>query len=411
MKTVAHLKAAPYNPRRIGKAQLAALGQSLKEFGDMGGIVFNRKTGHIVGGHQRVKQLDPSWAIELLGEEGKQDDTCAWGWIHTPFGKLSYREVNWPIEKEQAANIAANAHGGEFDLDLLKPIVNEVKIKGVNLDLLGLDKSITDKIAPAASEEKLDKAEEDLVGKLPARVKPGEIWQLGAHQLYCGDCTHVILKDFLGESPVDMILTDPPYCSGGFQESGRAGGSIGTNAKIQPKIANDTLSTRGYQALMKRAIFGVNALSAYVFTDWRMWVHLFDVAEESGYGVRSMIVWNKETPGMGMGWRTQHELVMFATRSAIKFDNHKAVGNVITTKRTGNPDHPTQKPVEIVTKVLEVMDMADTVYDPFAGSGTTLLGCEIANRKCLAVEIEPNFCDVIIARWEQFTGHKATVKR
>ena len=75
-----------------------------------------------------------------------------------------------------------------------------------------------------------------------------------------------------------------------------------------PKIANDILSTRGYIKLLTAAFEGITPLFAYVFTDWRMWIYLYDIIEKSGFGVRSMIVWDKETPGMGVGWRSQHEL-------------------------------------------------------------------------------------------------------
>ena len=206
-----------------------------------------------------------------------------------------------------------------------------------------------------------------------------------------------------------LILTDPPYCSGGFQESGRSSGSIGTTDKSK-KVANDTLSTRGYIALMRSALSCVtDALFAYVFTDWRMWVNLFDVMESSGFGVRNMIVWDKGTPGMGCGWRAQHELVMFGSRGKTSFDNHKAQGNVISVARSGNPDHPTQKPVELITRILNVTDFAETVYDPFLGSGTTLVACEQEGRSCYGMELEPHYVDVVIARWEALTGEKAVL--
>lgn len=97
-----------------------------------------------------------------------------------------------------------------------------------------------------------------------------------------------------------MVLTDPPYCSGGFQESGRGAGSVGTSAAHKP-IANDKLSSRGYTALLKSVFSLFGAEFIYAFTDWRMWIHIFDVVERSGFGVRSMIVWDKESPGMGRG--------------------------------------------------------------------------------------------------------------
>lgn len=223
------------------------------------------------------------------------------------------------------------------------------------------------------------------------------------------------VQRLIGEPQVDCILTDPPYCSGGFQESGKAAGSIGTERigadgkSYQPKIANDQLSTRGYQALLKAAIGIVESQLLYLFTDWRMWTYAFDIAESSGHRVRSMVVWDKGTPGMGVGWRAQHEIILLGTKQAVKFNGHKAQGNVIRSDRTGNPLHPTQKPVDLLQKILGVSDMVRTVYDPFAGSGSILMACEAERRRCFSMELEPAFVDVIVKRWQDFTGLQATL--
>ena len=239
------------------------------------------------------------------------------------------------------------------------------------------------------------------------RVTIGDVWQLGQHRLVCGDSTikSDVQKLFNGNQPF-CIVTDPPYCSGGFQESGKKSGSIGTRETIT--IANDTLSTRGYMALIKSVLSVAGDVAiAYIFTDWRMFINLFDVVESSGFGVRNMIVWDKGTPGMGVGWRSQHEIVLMASRSAIKFNPHKACGNVISCQRTGNLWHPTEKPVELISKIVDVTDFAKIIYDPFGGSGTTLIACEQLGRECFVMELDPHYCDVIIDRWEQFTGKKA----
>lgn len=138
-----------------------------------------------------------------------------------------------------------------------------------------------------------------------------------------------------------------------------------------------------------------------------MFINLFDTMESSGFGVRNMIVWNKGSAGMGVGWRSQHELCIMASRSAQKFNPHKAQGNVITCNRTGNVNHPTEKPVELIAKIIDVTDFCEEIYDPFSGSGTTLIACEQLGRTCYAMELEPQYVDVIIERWENLTGLKA----
>jgi len=241
-------------------------------------------------------------------------------------------------------------------------------------------------------------------------TQPGDVWRLGRHRLGCGDATlqeHVArIVDGLS---IDLLLTDPPYCSGGFQESGRAGGSVGTNA-THKQIANDRLSSRGYQALLKTAFSHFGAPYLYAFTDWRMWVWLFDVAESSGYGVRSMICWDKGTPGMGRGWRSQHELILWAAKAAPPFDKHASgQGNVLRCKRTGNKHHTTEKPVEIVASLLATAPFAQTVADPFVGSGTTIIACEQVGRTAVGMEMDAAYVDVCITRWQNFTGEQATL--
>lgn len=246
-------------------------------------------------------------------------------------------------------------------------------------------------------------------------TKPGDIWILGRHRVMCGDCTNKDHREKLldGATP-QILLTDPPYCSGGFQESGRSSGSIGTITKYKyekrtPTIANDMLSTRGYQALIKQAITGIPCAVAYIFTDWRMWLYLFDLVEGSGFGVRSMIVWNKKAIGMGSGWRSQHELIMFAHRTKTKFDNTKGYGNVLECSRSGNDLHPTQKPVELIEMLLDNTDWCNGVYDPFGGSGTTLIACEKMGQTAYIMELEPKYVDTIVRRFA-FVNKKKKMK-
>ena len=250
----------------------------------------------------------------------------------------------------------------------------------------------------------------DDVPELPSEPvsQRGDVWILGRHRLMCGDSTEAVdVERLLGGAKVDSILTDPPYSSGGFQESGRSAGSKATTAAYKA-IPNDRLSTRGYQALIKGTLALVPVSVVYVFTDWRMWVNLFDVVESSGYGVRSMIVWNKEFPGMGMGWRSQHELIMCGTRENGMWLKHMgAQGNVITLKRDPNLEHPTMKPVALLETVLETTPFAETVYDPFVGSGTTIIAAERQGRACWAMELEPRYVDSSVKRWEDYTGSKA----
>ena len=137
MKT-SDLKPAPYNPRKISVKQLSALEKSMMEFGDLSGIVVNVTTGNVIGGHQRGKVLGQDCTIEKQPAEDLTG-TVALGYIETPRGRWSYREVKWDEIKEKAANLAANKHGGEWDLPKVDVILDELKAFDFDLELTGFD--------------------------------------------------------------------------------------------------------------------------------------------------------------------------------------------------------------------------------------------------------------------------------
>lgn len=216
--------------------------------------------------------------------------------------------------------------------------------------------------------------------------------------IYHGDCREVLPE--IDMDGVSVVLSDPPYSSGGFQEAGRSAGSIGT--RDTATIAMDNLSTRGYQRLMREILRHCNQIEdVYLFTDWRMWHHTFDAIEDAGWRVRSMLVWDKGTPGMGTGWRNQHELIAFGKRTG--FSRGKDVangGNVLRFPRTGNPNHPTEKPVELLARVLS-NSTDGGVLDPFTGSGSTLRAAKNLGRRAIGIEIEERYCEIAAERCRQ----------
>ena len=218
----------------------------------------------------------------------------------------------------------------------------------------------------------------------------GDIVTIGDATLYHGDCLEILPT----LPKVDAIVTDPPYSSGGYQESGGATGSIGTSV-ANVTIAADNLSTRGYLRLMTSVARATKAREIYIFCDWRMWTYTADAIEDGFFRLRSMIVWNKGSAGMGVGWRGQHELIAYGLRGAARFGAGK--GNVLSISRTGNPDHPTQKPVVLMEELLKGSD-ADVVCDPFMGSGTTGVACANLGRKFIGIEIERKYFDIACER-------------
>lgn len=284
----------------------------------------------------------------------------------------------------------------------------------IDLELTGFTQDEIDELL-VENEDEQPIENEDEIPEPPKIVvtKRNDIWLLGENRLMCGSSTNAEdVSTLLGGAKPQILLTDPPYCSGGFQETGRSAGSIGTDRKDEnskrPEILNDKLSTRGFISLLNNVFNLSPALFAYVFTDWRMWCYLYDCLEYNGLNIRSMIVWDKGTPGMGKGWRSQHELAAFAVKTVPNFDGHKGYGNVLKCKRSGNELHPTQKPVELIEQLIDnTINFAHGIFDPFAGSGTTLIAAQRFNEKCFLMELDPKFCDVIVKRWQNLTGQKA----
>lgn len=388
----------PKNPNTHPDAQIQALGRIIRQTGWRQPITVSRRSGFIVKGHGRLSAA----LLEGLAA-----------------APVEYQ--NYTSEAEEYADLVADnriAELAEIDNKMLADIFADIDTGEIPLELTGFTENEVEGLIAAISEAlHSDLQEPDQIPEVPEPdetiTQKGDLWILGRHRVVCGNSTSKSDMERLlnGESP-EILLTDPPYCSGGFQESGKSNGSIGTKRKgengkkITPTISSDTLSTRGYTVLMKAVLDLSPVKVAYIFTDWRMWTYLFDIVEAAGLGVRNMLVWNKQSPGMGNGWRAQRELVMFAHHTKPKWDNHKGYGNVIEATRSGNELHPTQKPVEILEKLLDNTGWAEGVLDTFGGSGTTLIAAESAGQTAYLMEMEPAFVDVIVKRYIRATGNK-----
>jgi len=394
------LKGAHRNPKGH---DIGAIDAAFKRFGYITPMVMNERTGRLVAGHgrrdtlqqakasgrkppARIVERDGEWFVPVLRGVSftKEEDAEAFLIADNRIPEIGGWED--PLLRDALADLAAEEDG----------------LVGTGYDAADVDALLRDAAGDVADQNaEPDPAVPKLTRALVAKwgVQRGDLWTAGPHRILVGDSTYADdVTRLVAGARVDAVLTDPPYCSGGFQEADRRQGSVGTDRKDYRKIVNDTLSTRGYLALMKAALTLANAGVAYVFTDWRMWVNLFDLVESCGYGVRNMIVWDKGTPGMGVGWRGQHELILYGSRDDRKFDNRKAVGNVVAVSRTGNQHHTTEKPVAVLATILNVTHFAQVVFDPFLGSGSTILAAEQEKRTCLGMELDPEYVAVALER-------------
>lgn len=384
---IADVKPYARNPRDNSRS-VAKVAASLREFGWQQPIVVDSQNV-IIAGHTRLlaaRQL----GLEVVPIHVAQKLTPAQVRQYRLMDNRSHEDSTW-------------------ERQLLALELEDIRLEGGELGLTGFEDAELDKLL-ARNMGGVDPDAVPAPPKKPVTVL-GDVWLLGKHRVMCGSSTSPeAVAILLAGQAVDLVLTDPPYCSGGYQESQKSKGSVGTDAPHK-QIANDRLSSRGFSAMLKAAFECFQAPFLYSFTDWRMWLHLFDVLEGSGYGVRSMIVWDKGTPGMGWGWRPQHELIMWGCREAPPYDNQRAGrGNVMEAKRTGNINHTTEKPVDLIAQLLTNTSFAKTVADPFAGSGTTVIACEQVGRQCFAMELDPIYCDVIIRRWQDNGGEPAKLE-
>ena len=417
-EVVGDLRQAEYNPRKITQTQLDILGMAMQKFGDLGGIVKNVTTGNLVGGHQRVKHFDPSWTISKQPLKDKTG-TVAVGWIETPDGPWAYREVQWDEQTEKAANLAANKHGGEFDVGKLKELLLEIDTGDLDIKLTGFDenelKKMIDWIAPGSE------GGADEIPATPAipKTKPGDLYSLGRHRILCGDSSdNKMVEKLMSGKKATVIFTDPPY----GVAIGKKNAMLNTFDKAGRCLDDLEMDDMNPEEL--------GAMLLKTFTLWRE--HMAEdcsvfvcspqggglgmmmmMMKESGLEVKHILNWIKNAPTFSMGrldYDYQHEPILFTWKKTHKRKKEGAFQTSLWTvdKPMANKEHPTMKPVELPKcAILNHSDPGDIVSDMFLGSGTTLIAAEQTGRSCFGMEVSRKYCDVIIRRWVKLTGEDA----
>ena len=283
-----------------------------------------------------------------------------------------------------------------------------VKLDQVLRDVDTGSEALQEMLAELATDADLyidDKPEivEDEVPEPPSDpiTKPGDLWTLGRHRLLCGDsCKKESYKLLLKRKKANLVLTDPPYGIS-YRSNWRPENEKFNVLQNDEKIVTDWIGHA--KASSKGWVF--------CFTTWKVlsqWIEHF-----KGFGeLTNMIVWHKPGGGMGdleMSFSTDHEIALVANRGT-KLKG-KRIGSVWTFGKDAATEykHPTQKPVALLAEAIDkTTDKDDAILDPFLGSGTTLIAAEQLDRTCYGLEISPEYCDVIVERWQNLTGEKAT---
>ena len=365
----------PYenNPRKLSDTAIEKVAMSLKEYGFRQPIVVD-KDRVIVAGHTRFR------ASKKLGLK------------NVPISIID----NLTEEQINAYRIADNrtAEESEWDNELLKMEIKELEAQDFKLDLLGFNDEQLNNIL---FEEKQGLTDEDEVPETPEEPisKLGDIWKLGNHRVMCGDSSLEENKTkLLNGNNVDMIFTDPPY---GVDYVSRVDEK---RRKNWGGIKNDELKGSELQNFLSKTIDWFE--NTYIFCNWQSYPDFL-----KAYGKpKQVIVWNKKWVGLGKGYRNQYEMCLFYGTLNITTET-----NLWDIKRDSNYKHPTQKPVALSVRAINNSLLLNRIcYDPFLGSGSTLIGCEKTKRICYGFELEPKYCDVIIKRWENFTGKKAELE-
>ena len=374
---------AEYNPRKINKIQEIDLRESLIRFGLVDPIIINvnkERKNIVIGGHQRIK----IWA-----ELGNNDIEC--------------NELNLTLDKERELNIRLNKSGGSFDDDLIKEFFEyeELTEWGFTPDELFEPDEKTDGLI---NDDEIPEVKE-------SKVKRGDIWQLGEHRIMCGDSTSSDdVEKLMNGEKADMVFTDPPY---GVDYEG------GHNKEKRNGIKNDKLEGEDLSNLFKNSIitsllFTKDSSPFYIWYASGKSIETFKGLSETGINVRAIICWYKVKSGLGAfmaQYIPNYEPCIYGHKEgkSIKWygaTDEKTVWELPNDNK--NKLHPTQKPIALGERALKNSSTRNNIIlDIFLGSGSTLIAAEKLKRKCYGMELDEKYCDVIIERWEQFTGKKA----
>lgn len=407
---VQRIKPAAYNPRidlQPGDPDYDKLQRSMEEFGFVEPLVWNRRTGNLVGGHQRFKILQ------------------ARGISH-----LEVSVVDLPLEREQALNLALNKIGGDWDERKLADLLTGLaEIPDFDVGLTGFDATeiseLLDGLEDRGDEDDFDLADAlDAAAGEPPVTQVGELIELGRHRLLCGDSakSEDVLR-LLDGRKADLVFTDPPYnvnYYGGNRPAPRT--ARPKKSRSWQRIYMDDLDQDAYEEWLGKIMQNTFAASApgasfYVWNGHRQFGPMHSLLTKAGAHISCVIVWAKESFAIGYGdYSQQTEFCLYGWQSRSKTQSksgaHRWYGPTnestlwqIHRDRTRDYRHPTQKPLALAERAIRNSSRRDeTVLDLFLGSGSTLLAAERMGRRCLGLEIDPRYCDAIVRRYLAFVG-------
>ena len=385
---VERLLPADYNPRKDlkpGDAEYEKLKRSIEQFGYVEPVIWNKTTGRVVGGHQRLK---------VLLDMGITEVECV--------------VVEMDEEKEKALNIALNKISGEWDKDKLALLISDLQGTDFDVSLTGFEPAEIDALFKDTLKDGVKEDDFDVDAELqkPTVTRLGDVWTLGRHRLVCGDSTKAETFDLLmAGKKANLVVTDPPY---NVNYEGSAG-----------KIKNDNMADEAFYNFLLAAFKNTEAAMAddasiYVFHADTEGLNFRRAFADAGFYLSGTCIWKKQSLVLGRSpYQWQHEPVLFGWKKKGKhqwYTGRKESTIWEFDKPKKNGDHPTMKPIPLLAYPIMNSSMSNTlVLDPFGGSGSTLIACEQTDRSCFTIELDEKFCDVIVKRYIEQVGSDAEV--
>lgn len=413
--SLSKINPAAYNPRkdlRPEDAEYKKLLNSIDEFGFVEPLIWNKRTGNLVGGHQRFKIL--------LAKGIKESHVSI---------------VDLPLEKEKALNIALNKISGDWDKDKLSSLLDELcqtpsfDVELTGFDLPEIENLVADTLGDAEGNEDFD-VDAELKKDSPTITKPGDIIDLGLHgkhRLICGDVTKPSdVTALLGQFRVQLCHTDPPY--GVSYDRRNRPTAKRQKEKINPdqarsmKLQNDDLGPKRYRKWFSKVVDAINESlvpggTYYIWNSHKNFGLMHDMLTERKFKISSVITWAKESFSPNFSdYNEQVEFCLYGWKGGARHNWYgpKNASTLwrINRDRTLLYSHPTQKALKLAERAIRNSSKpGDIVFDPFLGSGTTLIAAARLGRRCFGVEIEPKYCDCIVRRYIALAGKGSVSKR
>jgi len=375
------------NPRKNDHA-VDKMASAIREFGFRVPIVA-KSDGTVVDGHLRLKAAAKLGLVEvpvILADDLTETQIKAF--------RLSVNKVS---------------EFAEWDIELLKLEFADLDAAGFDLTLTGFDLGEIAALTLDATEGLTDPDAVPDAPAVPVTVL-GDVWLLGRHRLMCGDSTSIdAVERLMNGQKADMVFTDPPY--GVSYEGGLSDKGNGLKSNAREMIKNDDVDMY-YDVVTISATVCVGPV--FMFYADTVPFGLYRGVEAVGGEVVALLIWRKKGGygAMGASYKPNHEpcLIWKPKGAKLNFIGSTTENRVWDEdKEFSNKLHPTQKPVTIPERAIR-NHKADTVLDLFGGSGSTLIACEKTARDCRMMELDPKYCDVIIQRWQNFTGQTATLE-